>query len=400
MKDTWRFDGEELTNLKEVLDSGEVGGMTGSANQRFESAFAKVVGANYAVTFNSGTSTLHAALHALGVGRGDEVIIPVLTVIANLHVILAQSAIPVFADIDIDTFNIDPTDVLKKITPKTKAIIIVPLYGAPCDYDSFIEISKTTGVPIINDAAQAPLAKYNHRQIASLFDITSFSFDATKHMSTGDGGMITTLSEETAVRIRKFGCLGYKALSAGDGRIRMQKDIFQSPEYSRHDDIGLNYRMSEFQAAVGLAQVKKLKYFVNLRQSIADEYSKLIDGCNFLIPQQHFEKVRVDGSHAYWTFVCRLDSETVLWHDFRRKFIEFGGSGIYAAWKLIYQEDVFTSGAWKKRDPELYANYKPSVCSVAEKVQPQLMQFPLNHSSLEDAKGCIDALKHTIEYFS
>ncbi|MDB9872765.1 DegT/DnrJ/EryC1/StrS family aminotransferase, partial [Alphaproteobacteria bacterium] len=235
MKDTWRFDGNELSYLKDVLVSGEVAGMSGSANQTFEKKFAKLVGANYGVTFNSGTSTLHAALHALGVARGDEVIIPALTVIANFDVIIAQGAIPVFADVQLDTFNIDPIDVKRKINSKTKAIMIVPLYGAPCDYDAFLEISRSTGVPIINDAAQAPLAIYKGRPIASLFDICSFSFDATKHMTTGDGGMITTLSDETARQIRKFGCLGYRALEAGDGRVRTNKDIFQNPNYSRHD---------------------------------------------------------------------------------------------------------------------------------------------------------------------
>ena len=126
MKNTWRFNGKETDYIKEVLDSGEGSATSGDLNNRFEQEFAKKVGAKYGVTFNSGTSTLHAALHAAGVGYGDEVIIPALTVIANLAVVIAQNAIPIFADVDPNTFNIDPTDIQKKITKKTAAMHGIP----------------------------------------------------------------------------------------------------------------------------------------------------------------------------------------------------------------------------------------------------------------------------------
>ena len=259
IKDNWRFSKDEVKLIAKVIKTGDSSSMSGSMNKIFENSFARTVGAKYAIAFNSGTSTLHAALHSLDVGYGDEVIVPALTVIADLNVIIAQNAIPVFADVNPNTFNIDPKDLENKITSRTKAIIVVPLYGLPCEYDEIKKISKKYGVKVINDAAQAPLAEYKGKPIASLFDITSFSFDATKHMTTGDGGMITTNNKNTAIKIRKFGCLGYKALTAKDGRIRNIKDIFQSPNYSRHDDIGLNYRMSEFQGAIGVAQTRKLK---------------------------------------------------------------------------------------------------------------------------------------------
>lgn len=396
MKDTWRFDGNELRYLKQVLESGEVAGMSGVANNNFERKFAKLTGANYGITFNSGTSTLHAALHALNVARGDEVIMPALTVIANLHVVLAQGAIPVFADVSPDDFNIDPTDLEKKVSDKTKAIMVVPLYGNPCRYDEIKKISNKYQIPVINDAAQAPMSRYNGTDIAKLFDITSFSFDATKHMSTGDGGMITTLKEDTATKIRKFGCLGYKSLEASEGRVRNNKDLFQDPEYSRHDDVGLNYRMSEFQAAVGLAQLEKLAAFVRLRCDIANEYMSVVKSCEFLLPQ----KVEKQAEHSYWTFVCRFVHEDVTWQSFRRAFIENGGSGIYAAWKLLYQEEVFLNQSWKNADPELYSNYKVQRCHSAELIQPQLMQFPLNDSCIGDAMINVDALRKTIKDFS
>ena len=395
IKDNWRFSNDEVKLISKVIKSGNTSSMSGSMNKIFENSFAKTVGAKYAIAFNSGTSTLHAALHALDVCYGDEVIVPALTVIADLNVIIAQNAIPVFADVDPYTFNIDPKDIEKKITKKTKAIIVVPLYGLPCDYDQIIKISKKYEVKVINDAAQAPLAEYKGLPIASLFDITSFSFDATKHMTTGDGGMITTNNKNTANKIRKFGCLGYKALTAKDGRIRNIKDIFQSPNYSRHDDIGLNYRMSEFQGAVGVAQTRKLKKFVSLRRKIAFQFSKAVNDCTFLLPQATSKEKK----HSYWTYTVRIINNNISWKNFRKKYKEFGGTGIFASWKLLYQEDVFKNGNWKKQCPKLYKNYKHHTCKNAEKIQKQLLQFPLNFKDIKSAQKSVLALKKTIKYY-
>ena len=395
MKNTWRFNGKEASYIKEVFSSGEGSATSGNLNNKFEKLFAEKVGAKYGVSFNSGTSTLHAALHAAGVGYGDEVIIPALTVIANLAVVIAQNAIPVFADVDPDTFNIDANDINRKITPRTKAIMPVPLYGLPCDYDAIRKIASKNNLVVINDAAQAYLAEYKGKPIASLFPITSYSLDATKHITTGDGGMIVTTDEKYAQHIRKFGSLGYKALSSSDGRIRINKDLFQDPNYSRHDEVGLNYRMSEFAAAIGLAQTERMEYFVDLRQDIASEYTNVLSGCDFLIPQvvpKHYKS-------ACWTYAAKYIHNDVSWYDFRKKFMEFGGEGIYAAWRLLYQEDVFSSGVWKKHCPPLYDNYTFSSCPKAEKIQPQIMQFVSNYQNLTAAETNFEALMLTTQYF-
>ena len=395
MKNTWRFNGKEASYIEEVFSSGEGSATSGNLNNKFEKLFAKKVGAKYGVTFNSGTSTLHAALHAAGVGYGDEVIIPALTVIANLAVVIAQNAIPVFADIDPNTFNMDADDVNRKITPKTKAIMPVPLYGLPCDYDAIKKIADQNNLTVINDAAQAYLAEYKGKPIASLFPITSYSLDATKHITTGDGGMIVTTNEKYAQHIRKFGSLGYKALSSSDGRIRINKDLFQDPNYSRHDEVGLNYRMSEFAAAVGLAQTERMEHFVDLRQNIASEYTKVLSSCDFLIPQV----VPEDCKSACWTYAAKYIHNDVSWYDFRKKFMEFGGEGIYAAWRLLYQEDVFSSGVWKKHCPPLYDNYTFSNCPKAETIQPQIMQFVSNYQNLMSAETNFEALMLTTQHF-
>lgn len=399
MKNTWRFGERELHYIREVLDSGFGSSTSGSMNNRFEAALAAKEGAKYAVTFNSGTSTLHAALDAVGAGYGDEVITAPLTVISNLDVILAQNAIPVFADIDPDTFNIDPVDVARKITPKTKAIMPISLYGVPCDLDPLMELGRKHGIAVINDAAEAFGCIYKGRRMGEIADITSYSTENSKHITTGDGGIIVTDNAEYAEKMRKFGSLGYAALKAGDGRIRSNKDIFQNPNYKRHDGFGYNYRMPEVAAALGLAQTERMDFFLKLRFDIARMYLDVVKDCDYLIPQ----KVPAGCNNTYWAVAMRYERSDVSWQDFRYKYVEFGGDGIYAAWALLYHETVVTSGVWKKRCPPLYANIDfpmKRLCPNAEAVQPKIMQFVNNYGSVEEAAPMVDALAKTIRHFA
>lgn len=399
MKNTWRFGDLEFKYLREVLDSGFGSSTSGSMNNRFEAAFAEKVGAKYAVTFNSGTSTLHAALDAVGVGYGDEVITAPLTVISNLDVILSQNAIPVFADIDPDTFNIDPEDVAQKITPRTKAIMPISLYGLSCDLDPLMELGRKHGIAVINDAAEAFGTYYKGKQISEIADITSYSTENSKHITTGDGGIVVTNDEGYASWMRKFGSLGYAALKASDGRIRNNKDIFQDPTYKRHDAYGHNYRMPEVAAALGLAQTERMDWFLDIRHRISQLYLEAAKDAPYLVPQ----KVPEGYNNSYWTVVFRYEREDVSWQEFRHKFIDFGGDGIYAAWALLYHETLMTSGAWKKRCPPLYEGIDFPVegtCPNAEAVQPKIMQFVNNYGSLEEAEPKVEALRKTIAHFA
>ena len=398
MKNTWRFSGNELNYLTEVIDSGFGSGTSGSMNNRFEKAFADKVGAEYAITFNSGTSTLHAALFAMGVQAGDEVIVPPLTVISNVAVIFALNAIPIFADIDPNTFNIDPEDIRRKITKKTKAIMPVSLYGLSCDLDPIMAIAKEYGIGVVNDAAEAFGSMYKGKKISTIADITSYSTENSKHITTGDGGIVVTNNEEFAVSMRKFNSLGYAVMKSGDGRIRTNKNIFQDPEYKRHDELGLNYRMPEVAAALGLAQTERLEYFINLRINIANMFDKVTGNCDYLVPQY-----TPDGyTNSFWSYVVKFEREDVSWKEFRDKYNELGGDGIYAAWVLSYEETVMSSGVYKRQAPHYYKNvdYTKGICPVAEKLQPKLMQFVTNYGSVEDAKPFVDALEKTINYFS
>ncbi|WP_420264243.1 DegT/DnrJ/EryC1/StrS family aminotransferase [Candidatus Magnetominusculus dajiuhuensis] len=397
MNNRWRFGEREFQYIREVLDSGFGAGTTGNMNNRFERAFADKVGAKYAITFNSGTSTLHAALHAFDVNAGDEVIIPPLTVMSNAAVIIAQNAVPVFADVDRDTFNIDPRDIERKITEKTKAIMPVSLYGLCCDIDPIMEIAKKHGIKVINDAAQAHMAVYKGRQIGAIADVTSYSLEDSKHITTGDGGILVTDDENLAIEMRKFGSLGYAIMKATDGRIRLNKGVFQDPNYKRHDAFGFNYRMPEVAAAVGLAQTERIDFFINIRIKIASMYKEAIKGCSYLVAQV----TPPDYINSYWCFAAKFEHGDISWHDFRDKYIEFGGDGIYAAWSLSYEETLMTSQIYKKRAPYYYAGleYHRGLCPVAEEIQPKLMQFVTNYESEAEAFPKVEALKKTIDFF-
>lgn len=406
MKNTWRFGEKEFTYIREVLDSGFGSSTSGSMNNRFEKAFAKAVGAKYAITFNSGTSTMHSCLAAAEVGPGDEVIVPPLTVISTAAVVIHQNAVPIFADIDPDTFNIDPKDIEKKITERTKAIIPVSLYGLSADLDSIMELAEKHDLIVINDAAEAHMAEYQGRNIGTIAHATSYSLENSKHITTGDGGIVVTNDENLATKIRKHGSMGYAAMTSGDGRIRINKDIFQDPEYKRHDTLGWNYRMPEVAAAIGLAQTERIEFFVEIREKVAKMYSEVVNDCDYLIPQYVPDGYR----HTYWTYTVKFEKNIagISWQDFRKKYIELGGDGIYAAWALTYNETVFeNSRFYGEKYPcphkcpyyEGNVEYKDVFCTNAEEIQPKLMQFVTNYGNIDDAKPKVEALRKTIEYF-
>ena len=397
MKHQWRFRGNEIDYIKEVLISGEGSSTAGNFNNEFEKLFASKVGAKYGVTFNSGTSTLHAALDALDVRHGDEVIVPPITVISNFDVIIASNAVPVFVDVDPYTFNIDINDLKSKITKKTKAIMPISVYGLSCDLDPIMEIAKENNIGVINDAAEAHGSTYKNKPIGGIADITSYSTENSKHITTGDGGIITTNDEELATRMRKFGSLGYAAMKANEGRIRLDKSVFQDPSYKRHDSYGLNYRMPEVAAAVGLAQTERYEEFVERRVSLGKLMREVSEDSKIVLPQK-----KIEGSkNTYWTFAARLVNPEIKWQDFRSKFIEFGGESIFGCWALTYDEPVVEKGFYKTHNPMLYNDlvFSHGICPNAEKIQPQLMLFPTNYQKIEEGEIQAEALSKTIRYY-
>ena len=383
----WRFTGNERKYIEEVLSSGFGASESGTMNERLERKFAEIHGLKYAITANSGTSTLHVALNSLGVGSGDEVIIPALTVAMCGFSVWQCGATPVYADILSDTFLINPIDIEQKITNKTKAIMPVHMYGNMCDMNEIMKIAKKNDLLVVEDCAECQLSTDDKGQIAgTVGDVGSWSFENSKHLTTGDGGIVATDDEELAAKMRKFASVGFKNVNATSGKVRISRDQFQDPNYERHDTLAYNYRFPELCAAVGLAQCERIDEFVKLRIQMAESYLETLKDSALFVPQ----KVQDGYRNSYYTFAARFlgNDYNISWYDFRKKYMEFGGDGIYAAHQLVYNEPCF-------RDNKIGYGNAP----ISEKLQKELMLFTTNQRNEDERKTQIMALEETLGYF-
>ena len=315
---------------------------------------------------------------------------------ATLH----ANAIPVYADIDPRTFNIDPDDIERKITEKTKAIIVVSLYGLPCDMDRIMEISEKYDIPVIEDNAQCFLSKYKGKEIGTIGHIASWSFENSKHMSCGEGGIITTNNPDYAEMCRKVAGHGYKNLKATEGQVRLNQEIYQDPNYKRHDTLGWNYRLSEILAAVAVGQLESLHEKVALRKKNASIFLDVMNDSNIFTPQYVPEYC----DHSYFTLGVLFEGYEkfgIKWQDFRKKYIEFGGDGFYGAWSVPYLEPLITDRKFVSRCPEIYKEikYEKGLCPVAEKIQPKIMQLKTNYRDLQLTYKKAEALEKTIKFY-
>lgn len=400
MENPSKYLGNELRYLEKVLNSESWSATGGNWNNTLEKEFAKRFGVKYAVAMNSGTSTLHAALEAAGIGPGDEVISPAITVIMDSTATIHANAIPVYADVDPKTFNIDAKDVARKITQKTKAIIPVAIYGLPPDLDPIMELAKKHNLVVIEDNAQSVLSRYKGRIAGTIGHMASYSFENTKHISCGEGGMIITDNEKYAEMVRKIGGHGFKNLKAEEGRVRLNQDVFQNPHYKRHDVLGWNYRLPEFNAAIVLAQLERIEELVDLRIKSAKFFIDVMETCDYLIPQL----VPEGYTNTYYTLGVVYEGDKsigISWEEFRKAYVNNGGDGIYGAWSVPYYEPMIAERQFVKRCPWVYENvkYENGLCPVAESVQPKIMQFKTNYRDVKLAEIKADILFKTIKGF-
>jgi len=387
-----RIGEREQAYVLQVLD-GQLRNSAGHVmTTRLEQAFATRFNVKYAIAHINGTATLHSALVAAGVEAGDEVIVPPLTMSSTTLAVLHAKAVPIFADVDLQTLTIDPGDIRAKITPRTKAIIPVALYGLSPDMDPIMGIAREHNLIVIEDDAECFLGYYNGHVVGSIGHLASFSFQSSKHMTSGEGGMVVTNDLELAHRVRRFNSLGYAGVGAGEGKIT--RDDLQNPAYERHVSLGWNYRMPELCAAVALAQLERLDELVAKRQMIAHLYDEAVKGCAWLKPQ----RVPPGYVHTYWTYPLVMTADNIEWAVFRKKYMELGGDGIYAAWKLAYQEPFF-SNPTTFIYPEQSKYGKPGCCPNAEALQPKLLQFKTNYMDLDLAARKAESLAKTIAYF-
>lgn len=377
----------------EALDNEFNTSKNSNFNNRLEHKFREVFNVKYAIGHVNGTQTMHTALAALGVKPGEEVIVPPLTMSSTAIAVLQNSSIPVFADVDRSTFNIDVDSIIKCITEKTKAIITVSLYGLSPDYDKILEICKKNNIWLIEDNAECFLGTYKGKLVGQFGDFASFSFQASKHITCGDGGMLTTDKEELANNARRFSSLGYAGVSAKQGKIT-RNDI-QDPNYSRHVSLGFNYRLSEINAAVVLGQLERAEELVEQRIKVANIFNQALSGTNLLTRQ-----AEPDGyKNSYWSYSATLNTDNPQkdWYHFRNLFQKNGGDGYYAAWKLSYFEPLFLNHIQKMQG--VWQKFLPDLCPVAEYLQPRMIQLKTNYWELAEAEVQAEILSKTIKMF-
>jgi perosamine synthetase len=292
--------GNELRYVTQCVESSWISSKGPFVGQ-FESRFAQRIGCEHATAVCNGTVALHLALLALGIGPGDEVIVPTLTYIAPVNAVAYTGATPVFVDSTADTWQIDPAEVARRITPRTKAVIAVHLYGHPCDMTELVSLCKASRMFLIEDCAEAIGAEHRGRHVGSFGDVATFSFFGNKTITTGEGGMVVTNDRTIFERARHF-----KGQGLADQR-----------EYW-HDVIGYNYRMTNVCAAFGVAQLERLDELLERKRAIAARYRERLRG----LPVE-FQAERPDARHGWW-MVSILVRQPADRDPLRRHLAELG----------------------------------------------------------------------------
>ena len=374
----WRVSNDEIKYINTAIKNK----LTGKYLLKFESDLAKKFQTKYAIAVNSGTSALHAALYSLGVKPGDEVIVPPLTFSATAFAVIYLGAKPVFADVDIQTFNICPRSIEKKINKKTRAIITVSIFGLIPNMEEILKIKKKYKLSLLEDNAETIFSKYKNKISGSYGDMSIMSFQRSKHLTMGDGGAILTNSKNFFLRAKQFTVLGYRGLGKKNINENI-KDRFQNPNYYRHQIVAPNYRMPEIIAAAGIAQIKKANYFLNKRVLIGIGYKMIAKKYPWVI----YQKTPKNYFHSYWTFAFYLNTNKISWFEFRKQFIKFGGDRFYSAWKLSYQE------------PALKKDYSGVKCKNAEFLQKKLILLKTNFTDHNKIKKQILIFDKTLNFF-
>ncbi|MFH0822422.1 MAG: UDP-4-amino-4,6-dideoxy-N-acetyl-beta-L-altrosamine transaminase [Pseudomonadota bacterium] len=289
------IDEDDIRAVVDVLRADRI--TTGPRVKEFEREFSRAAGSRFAVAVSSGTAALHCAMYALGIGPGDEVIVPAMTFAATANCVVFQGGTPVFADIDPLTLLIDPDDVEAKFTPRTKAVIAVDYAGQPCRYDELRGLTSSWGIPLVADACHSLGAAYYGRPVGSLADLSVFSFHPVKHITTGEGGMITTDDPDRAEKAALFRNHGIT--------VDFDRRLAGSSWFYEIVDLGYNYRITDIQCALGISQLKKLAAWTARRREIADRYSRAL----MSIPQMAPLDVMKEAFHSYHLYVVKIGSD-------------------------------------------------------------------------------------------
>lgn len=340
------IDDDDIQAVTDVLRSDWL--TTGPAVERFEADTCAFTGARYGIAVSSGTAALHAAMYALGIGPGDEVIVSPMTFAASANCVLYQRGTPVFADVEPGTLLLDPAAAEAAVTPRTKAIIAVDYAGQPCDWDALSAIADRHHLALVADGCHALGARYKGRAVGTLADITVFSFHPVKHITTGEGGMAVTDDERLATRMRHFRGHGITTIAAEREKM--------GGWYYEMVDLGYNYRITDIQCALGSSQLKKLDGWIVKRNALAQWYDAAFASTD-IKPLIH----RSGLVHGYHLYIVRVDRR-----DERFKTLRDAGIGVNVHYMPVYLHPYYQG-----------LGYSAGLCPVAEEAYGKIMTLPL-----------------------
>lgn len=323
--------GNEKKYVNECIDSSWISSK-GEFISKFEQAFTDYIGINYGASVCNGTVAIHLALVALGLGAGDEVIVPTFTYIASANPILQVGAAPIFVDSEADTWQMSVSDIKAKITSKTKAIIVVHLYGHPCEMDGIMKIAKEHNLFVIEDCAEAIGSKYKGQHVGTFGDVATFSFFGNKTITCGEGGMVVTNDATIYDRLVHF---------KGQG-------LAKHREYW-HDTIGFNYRMTNIQAAIGLAQLEQVETFLSQKRQVAMWYKEFLKD----LPVE-FHNESKDVYHSYWMISILVEKPQL--RDRLREYLQRKGIETRPTFYPIHTMPVYAQSFSKHSTAENIAS--------------------------------------------
>jgi perosamine synthetase len=370
-------DEEDIEAVASVLRSDWL--TTGPKVAEFEAAWSRIAGAPYAVAVSSGTAALHAAAFAAGIGPGDEVIVPALTFAASANCVLYQGGRPVFVDVQAGALNVDPAAVEAALTPRTRAIVAVDYAGQPADLDELRSVAGRHGLRLIEDAAHAVGAAYKGRAVGSISDLTTFSTHPVKHVTTGEGGLITTADETLARRLRWFRNHGITT----DHRQRAEKGGW----FYEMVDLGYNYRLPDINCALGLSQLRKLDTWLARRRAIAGTYHRAFAGLAAVQPLE-VRSAREPAWHIYPILLdpARLRQDRAkVFAALRAENIGVNVHYIPVYWHPYYQR----------------LGYRRGLCPVAEAAYERLITLPLFATMTDqDVDDVVAAVAKVVEAYA
>lgn len=382
------FGQEEIRQVSEAVLSQNLFYTKGNKTTQFEAEFAQKYGVKYAITCSSGTASVHMAVAALDTNPGDEIITAPVTDFGTIAGLLFQGIVPVFADWKENTFTMDPEDIERKITPRTKAIIVVHLFGNPCDMDSIMDIAKRHGLKVIEDCCQAYFTYYKGKLVGTIGDMGCFSMQQSKHLTAGEGGVVITNQDDLVMRTSLFRDKGWE-----------NRHQWGPRSYSF---LGLNYRMNDLTGAVALAQIKKTENTVNIMNRLGNLLTELIKD----VPGIVAAPITEGAKHSYWLYPIKfIDFDAVKFVPaLRGEGIPFGWGytvdPIYLCTDALTEKRTFGNSSYPFNLSDHPIEYKKGLCPVAEAELRSLGVMRIYESwSEEDIKDVAKAIHKVAENF-